>query len=487
MRSTRKLHFLPTLLLWVVLPLLSQAIQAEDAFGQARLRTRPIHSAPIIVAGHQVARMTQYPISMYRLFRTDSRGTVYQIPFQIDEVNSNGDYVLNEGGTVTAGTGNGVFDLRDELAFMGDDVGAVKEPASFGDYPTPNALYEIRMDYPALKRPRQQGDGRYAPETARPNAGAVYVGVYFNKPPPLLEKTYVVFNRERAEMLTSRYRYRFDPRNWLVAKSVDMVTRSSNSSLNGQKESVADKKRFINLLDSTTFFMRADLKYFLTLEANHRSIESQLEAYKRGPIRTIVRITFHYEFLKLNFELGMYTEVSFFSNAVHLPAILYNPIEGSESLNRGSGFYYGLALAENPAVFDIKTNMPSYKAKGFFDFLKAREAAEDLYWISATGRDRMLYLEIAPSTQMREAGAIPRFYQEDLAGPKLTQRSNDTAKPLGAAPVNLALHFDMQRFAKGEHDMAFRLFFENRFDEQTLATFKNLSKWRYRARRITND
>ena len=379
------------------------------------------------------------------------------------------------------------FDLRDELAIMGDDVGAVKEPVSFGDFARPNALYEIRMDYPTVNQ-RQKGISERAGMAGRrPTSGAVYVGVYFNKPPPLVEKTYVVFDRDRAEMLTSRYRYRFDPRNWLVAKSVDMVTNPSGVSTRNESRDTPLKDKFVGLLDSTTFFMRADLKYFLTLEANHRSIESELEAYKRGPIRTIVRITFHYEFLKLNFELGMYTEVSFFSNAVHLPAILYNPIDGSESLNRGSGFYYGLALTENPSLFDIKTNMPPYRAKGFFDFLKASESPKDLYWISASGLDRMLYLEIAPSRQMQEAGAVPHFYREDNAGLNLTDRGNDKPKPLGKAPVNLALQFDMQRFSKGEHNMSFRLFFENSFDEQTLTTFKNLSKWRYRAKRITKD
>src|SRR5690606_10367537 len=180
----------------------------------------------------------------------------------------------------------------------------------------------------------------------------------------------------------------------------------------------------------------------------HRSINSELEAFKIGPIRSIVRVSFHYTFLKLNFELGMYTEISFFPNAVFLPAIMYNPLDGGKSLNSGSGFSYGMALRDNPNEFSVTSNMPPYKEAGFLDFFQTKPKTEDIYWIMASGKDRMLYMEISPSREMRQAGAIPMLYQENIAGTKISERGAQKPQPLGKSPVNMALHFDMTKFSE---------------------------------------
>ena len=68
-------------------------------------------------------------------------------------------------------------------------------------------------------------------------------------------------------------------------------------------------------------------------------------------------VAFYYSFLRLNFEVGMYTEVSFFANSVVLPAVMYIPIDGSRFFNDGSGFYYGFALRDNPQDYQLETNL----------------------------------------------------------------------------------------------------------------------------------
>jgi hypothetical protein len=198
-----------------------------------------------------------------------------------------------------------------------------------------------------------------------------------------------------------------------------------------------------------------------------------------------VRVSFYYTLLRLNFELGMYTEISFFSNAVYLPAVMYNPLDGTKNLNRGSGFYYGMALKENPAIFQIDTNMPAYAPSGFFDFKLFQGQIKPKYWITARGLDRMLYMEIVPSPMMLKAGAVPMFYKEDISGDPMAQsRNNADANPLGKSPVNLALYFDMTKFSEGEHIMAFRLFFENVNDQSRLEAFKSLGEWQVNASRV---
>lgn len=408
-----------------------------------------IYSAPVVIQGNKIKQAARYPINSYRLFSTDPNGKAVAIPFQIDEINRFGDYVLDQGGDVTKKDGNGIFDLNDELAYMGDDVGAPTPPRRW-DVEKPHLLFEIKHT-------------RSAPKAE----GAVYLGIYFSTPPPLANKNYVVFNPKQGEVKTSRYIYRFDQKNYLVVNGIDMVQRES--------------AQVVPLIDSSTFYMKADLKYFLTLEVHQKDIQSFLEAYKIGPIRAIVRVTFFYRFLKINFELGMYTEVSLFSNSVLLPAVMYNPLDGSRSLNNGSGFYYGFAINENPKNYKIETNIPPYKSptnvNSLLNFLKKDEPVQSLYWLAMSGPDRMMYFEVEPSTDMLSKRNVPSLYQEPISGKDALKRPRDKAAPLGEGPVNMGLYFDLTRFTEGEHRIAFRLFFDNRYDEKEMAMYKSLNQW----------
>jgi hypothetical protein len=460
---------LRTLLTLMLLPLCALVFASNVALAQR------LHTAPIVIQGKLISGITRYPIASYRLFRTSANGRAEIVPFQIDEINDDTDYVLDQGSRVTAESGNAVFDAQDELSFMGDDVGPVVEPTS---WPTtrPHIVFELRIRHPSGN-------------PMGPKMGAVYVGIYFGGAPPLSTKKYVVFNRSEALVHTSRYRYQFDQKNWLVARKVEVSK--------GDKEPIV----YEPVLDSTTFYMKGDLKYFITVEANHRSIESDLEAWKTGPIRTIVRVSFHYNLLKLKLELGMYTEISFFSNAVNLPAIMYNPIDGRKSLNSGSGMYYGLALRDNPNDYNIDTNMAAYTPSGSTTSGKILESGKDilgkimgkptkpensdgLYWVSMQGKDRSIFFEITPSPELQKTGLAPELYREEKNGDELKQRNNDLISPMGVSPVNLGIWFDATKIGDGEHSMGFRLFFENVMAPERLAVFKGLSQWKYEVRRI---
>jgi hypothetical protein len=434
-----------------------------------------LHTAPVVITGKQVANAARFPIATYRLFRTDASGLASVIPFQIDEINADHDYVLDQGKDTTANTGNGIFDLQDELSFMGDDVGPVVEPTR---WPTvaPSIIYEVKISHPVAN-------------PMGPQMGAVYIGIYFSNPPPLSAKKYVVFNRNEALVHTSKYKYQFDQKNWLVARSVEVAKNSNANS--------KDPVEYEAVLDSTTFYMKGDLKYFVTVEANHRSIDSELEAWRTGPIRSIIRVSFFYRLLSLKIELGMYTEISFFSNAVYLPAVIYNPIDGHKSLNTGSGMYYGLALRDNPKDYNIETNMSAYEpnasallqnGRNFFDRVLGKKqdtkATDGLYWISAQGQGRSIYMEITPSKDLQKDGVAPMWYHEEKTSKEMKDRSNDDVAPLGKSPVNLGVYFDVTKFSEGEHVMGFRLFFENVVAPERLAVFKGLGEWNYDARRV---
>src|SRR5690606_18954326 len=120
-------------------------------------------------------------------------------------------YVLTHGKNLVNDKSNGVFDLQDELSFMGDDVGEARAPTVW-KFEKPAILRELRFDF----------DGE---NPVGPNSGSVFVGIYFRDPPPLSQKNYVVFDQNKAHVLTSRFRYKFDQKNYLVVEGVDMVKR----------------------------------------------------------------------------------------------------------------------------------------------------------------------------------------------------------------------------------------------------------------------
>lgn len=414
-----------------------------------------IHHAPLTIRGDEIRSLIRYPLSTYRVFSTDPNGVARSIPFQIDEINEFGDYVLEKGKNLEFDRSNGVFDLQDELVIMGDDVGSSKPPTKWL-HRKPDILKEIRFQFP---EDNPVGDLE----------GSIYVGVYFRDVPPLSDRRYVVFDPKQGAVKTSRFLYKFDQENYLVVRGVDLLDHAKSDQL-------------IPLIQTSTFFMRADLKYFLTLEVNQKDINSELEAYKSGPIRTIVRVTFFYSFLKINFELGMYTEVSIFSNSVVLPAVMYNPLDGAKSLNEGSEFYYGFAFHENPKEFSLKTNIPPYqksRASFFESFFKKEKPAEPRYWLTMGNPHLMMFLEILPSDQMIKEKNIPYLYLEEASASEMYQnRRNDKASPLGKAPVNLGLSFDLSKFKKGEHKISFRLLFDNRYDEKELSFYPKLHLWK---------
>ncbi|MGE0172243.1 MAG: hypothetical protein AB7T49_05645 [Oligoflexales bacterium] len=416
-----------------------------------------IHKAPIVIQGTNIRQVTRYPIANYRLFRTGPNGEAISIPFQIDEVDEWGDYILDQGPAPNSKASNAVFDLYDELSFMGDDVGPATPPKTWPGQ-KPKILFELKFQNVA--------------KTDKP-IGAVYIGVYFEKAPPMGSQKYVIYNHQAASITTGRYNYYFDKQNYLVLSKVEMVPVPPAPPTP------------IPIINLSTFFMKADLKYFITAIANHRSINSKLDAFKTGPVRTIVRVSFYYSFLKLNFEIGMYTEVSFFSNSVILPAIIYNPIDGPKSLNKGSGFYYGFQFINSPKKYDFSTNMIPYEEKkGLFDFAGEKRKPEKKYWLSMIGSDHMMFVELTPSAQMLKDNNIPSLYYKDVDGKALSHINNNDPHPLTESPDNIGLFFDMTKFKEGEHTMAFQLFFDNKKDLGEMENYKTLSQWMYHVSRL---
>ena len=414
-----------------------------------------IHTTPVILSAYAHYSFAGFPLESFRLIR-NYKGVAQVIPFQIDEKNLYEDFVmehhLGSEKEEFPAQGNGLFDGNDELSFMGSDTGSTAIPTTW-NFAKPSYLFRVDA-FPGAKEEEK---------------GSVFVAIYIDPKtrPPLSQRRYVHFDIKKSKIETSHFHYAFDPNNYLTIREVELITHDKTP-----------KK----LIQSSSFYLKADLKYFLTIRVGHQDITSELKAYKIGPIRVLVKVAFLYTFLKLNFEMGMYTEVSFFSNMVTLPTIMHNPLEGRKNLNQGSGFYYGFGMPYDLALLGVETNMQSYKKSR--SLFKSRPPVASLYHLSLGDQEFLMQVSIKPSKQMRKKGQSLLHYLETGNPLPIMQRDWERPLPLGEAPVNLGVYLELSDFSEGEHVIDFNLIFENDTSEAIKSSLKNLPNWRYRSSNV---
>ncbi len=79
--------------------------------------SKAIHSEPIVLNGEMVPELLGKPLSSIKVLDLQGRA----IPFQIDEVTKDGEYVLDAGEHPNEKLSNGLLDPQDEIAFLFED------------------------------------------------------------------------------------------------------------------------------------------------------------------------------------------------------------------------------------------------------------------------------------------------------------------------------------------------------------------------------
>ncbi|MCY4444433.1 MAG: hypothetical protein OXC44_06510 [Proteobacteria bacterium] len=436
-------------------------ITSSVVFAQNSPKMQGIHPSPVILKAKDHFRISNYPLESYRLI-VNHNGKAVIIPFQIDEQDYTwGDFVLDTAVTdAPLIRSDGVFNGKDELSFMGEDVGSTELPKTWS-FAKPDYLF--RIDALVMEQPNDRKKPPTRSNTTHPKRGSVFVGIYLkaDQRPPLSKRKYVTFDLKGASIKTASYEYQFNPLNYLVVRRVNLLSPS------GKKE---------KFIEGSSLFLKADLKYFLTLRLNHSDIISTLDAYKVGPIRSIVKVSFQYTFLRLKFQMHMYTEVSFFANTVTLPTIMHNPLEGKRNLNPGSSFYYGFAMPFDMRKAQIRTNMPKYTKRRIFRLPKK---VEPIYELLVSHNNFLMFVMIKPSIDMIKKNNEIEYYVESGDPMSIMQRNWDKPLPLGEAPVNLGVNLELSDFAAAGHDIDFQLLFENNASPQMQEALLSLHKWSY--------
>ena len=373
-------------------------------------------SVPIILKAEDIDPIVNYPIAFMRLFRSAPDGKAVAIPFQIDEMNVYGDFVFNSNRPYDKA--NHIFDRLDELSLMSGDLGIRKTPTSWPQGNKPFRLYEVLTN-------------------RRGTHNTFYVAIYLKKTPPRTAQAYVQFNPTTSTIETANYRLSLNRRNYLAIEEVLFKLRDKS----------------VSLIDWSSFYLKLDFKYFLTFEEDQDTIETKMSAWRAGPIRTVIRVDFVWKVLKLKLNPGFFTEMSFFADSLHLPALIYAPFDNSKILNHGSEMYYGFALVENPQAMRIETNMPSYRStqgKQHHALLR--------YWLGVHAPDYAVLVNMHSNARLRANSFAPTLFTANLPAARLVQ--NKASLPPNKR-INVAVYFDLTRFPKGEQRLGLQSIFVN--------------------------
>ncbi len=98
------------------------SLTTYEAFASNSQKTLKRKIDHVVIKGKDCLGITGGPISNYGLYAF-KKGKLNPVPFQIDEIDEDGKYVLTHGKEKTQDSDKGLFDDNDELVFMAKDTG----------------------------------------------------------------------------------------------------------------------------------------------------------------------------------------------------------------------------------------------------------------------------------------------------------------------------------------------------------------------------
>jgi hypothetical protein len=243
----------------------------------------------------------------------ERNGTIVEVPFQIDP--------RNERGYFTFGADLSAFSSRrDRMTVSSDDAGRQLNKAELDALSKKcqsKRIYEISFLW----------KGRFEK--------FVYVARCQNK---LSEaKSSVSFHPNERELMSSRYRYRFNESNAMLFDAIEVPK--------GQ-----------TIATDSDLLIHSDIKSFPSMNFGKDDLESEIERTKIGTLANTARISFFLNILFFRINLDLKTDASFFADAAHIPMIMTLPVDATKYLNRHSGVLYTFEIPQNVRLTSL--NMP---------------------------------------------------------------------------------------------------------------------------------
>jgi|694.fasta_scaffold146791_3 hypothetical protein len=235
-----------------------------------------------------------------------------RVPLQVDEVDSDGSYVLEEGLPYTKYNDDGFIDANDELSLHARSLGESFTTKQLSKQLLVTLSRWARVDFCS---------------SHKLYLGSILVGESKDVVAPLSFKP--LFSRQSAEVETSKYHYRFRQDQPMLIGDVKLKTTT------GEK----------NVFSGSSFLMPLIPKFFLfpTFHFGEDDFRSEIESWRSGPVRSIVAVGAKMRKFFSVLDLHLFSELVFYEDFFQIPTQIEFIFDPSRYLKRGSGLAYILS------------------------------------------------------------------------------------------------------------------------------------------------
>ncbi len=302
-------------------PPVAKDAAAAALVGRIEARTLSREPDPIIIQGKEIPGAQGLSVEGFRVY-AHRDGETRPIPFDLNERDGDGDYVLPQGEKPTEGSG--LLDEKSELAYMAHDTGDRVSPSSLSGGWT--KAFEIETTDPL--------NGQ---------KGWAYLLHFAQDPPPKADEDYVsVTEVEEPDPYTGK------PYAELEGKY--FYGRSMKNSpifyyFHGTREGGYEEKVFS---DHFTTRSRMKIMGFIPFSVDEHGIWSETPAYYDGAVRFIRRVKLKIIVGKIKIPTGIVIDVTAYDRIANVPVKIKIPAV-MKAISRDAWASYGLDLNRQAA------------------------------------------------------------------------------------------------------------------------------------------
>lgn len=242
---------------------------------------------PVVVQGEVMEAMEGVPIASLRVFAF-RQGAMTPIPFQVDERDPEGQYVLTAGQRAGQDADKGLFDYNDELVFMAEDAGDKAPPQSLPQ--GASSWVEIEISDPLRPADRAW----------------VYVCAFDGEKPPLSPVRYVHYLPEQEQIYSDHYKVGYRRGYSLYS---DLFYPNGDGTFGP------------DLMDRIK--IRIEVKFLFSVIRVHKNeddFRAEVVGWKEGPIRVLRDVE---SYVRVLFKLS---SPSVFAVTEYYPYHMYTPL-----------------------------------------------------------------------------------------------------------------------------------------------------------------
>lgn len=359
-------------------------------------------------------------------------GQWLEIPVQVEEKNSKGDYVLDGGLPFTKDSDDGWLDANDEIVFDGQDVG--------DDFTDKDVTADVRAGATGLwKLAFCKGTGR---------VGFVLLRSMRQNPPAWPAGNAVAFDSAAQEVRSSLYRYRFHKPNPVLLGEVSLRQRGLE----------------VPVIRDSTFQMPLRTPFWMPdLTFKAKDFTSSIESWQVGPIRTIVAVGVKYSAFLSLFKLHLFSELVFYRNRFVIPTVVEFIFDPTKFLSPGSGLAYSLRFPKHRS-WEIESNLTPLPAKDPVEVVEKgpTAAATEIFHARGHSKDGAFLVQVKVDEKARKNVPPPFLIR---AGDFESKEQKSHWPWLGEMAGDLGVFLDFSRIKQGTYNFGLDLLLSPKADE----------------------